>query len=67
MEQVDATIQLRRMVYALLTIVTVAALAARVVDVELVYEPSLHRADRIWSPMPRRVWPRTAADAVANV
>src|SRR5689334_11324923 len=55
----DTTAHIRRTVYVLLTVVTVAAAAARVVGVELVYEPSLHRDETDTSSnAPTRVWPK---------
>jgi hypothetical protein len=41
----DPNPSVRRYVYTLLTVVTVAAAAARVLSVERVYEPSLHRPE----------------------
>src|SRR5437667_8093897 len=50
--------QLRSWVYSLLTVVAVAAVAARICNAELVFEPSLHRnADEVSPPAPQRPWP----------
>src|SRR4051794_37039851 len=59
MVSTDPNARLRRTVYTVLTVVTVAVAAARVVGVELVYEPSLHRDESDTSPAaPSRVWPK---------
>jgi hypothetical protein len=59
MEVAEPNVRLRRTVYTLLTLITVAAAAARVVGVELVYEPSLHRDESDTSPdAPPRIWPK---------
>lgn len=53
-------IQLRRTAYTLMMLVTIAAATARVVGVELVYEPSLYRNES--DPQaytPRGAWPKT--------
>jgi hypothetical protein len=53
---VDATTQLRWAVYALLIALAGGIVAGRLLAVQLVYEPSLHRpADR--PDLPGRVWP----------
>src|SRR5262245_3699999 len=50
--------QLRSWVYSLLTVVAVAAVAARICNAELVFEPSLHRnPEDQYPPAPQRVWP----------
>jgi hypothetical protein len=41
----DATAPMRRNIYRLLTIVAVAAVCARILSVERVYEPSIHREE----------------------
>jgi hypothetical protein len=49
---------LRRRVYALVLTVAAGTLAGRILGVELVYEPSLHRDEQ--SPSPgKRVWPKS--------
>src|SRR6476646_8530080 len=60
MDFAEPTARLRRFVYTLLGVVTVAATAARVLSVERVYEPSLHRAPGAPPGTPARsVWPPT--------
>ncbi len=50
--------QLRSWLYRVLTVVAVAAVAARICHAELLYEPSLHRnAEDPYPPAPQRVWP----------
>src|SRR5438552_12831326 len=58
MTDVDPTARLRRSVYTLLTVVAVAAAAARVLSVERVYEPSLHRPESAGNSI-APIWPRT--------
>lgn len=59
----DATASLRRMVYALLIVVTAGISAGRILAVQLVYEPSLHRpADRL--DLPGRAWPKEPPKAM---
>lgn len=51
---------LRRSAYALMLLVAVAAITARVLSIERVYEPSLHRAAGDTRPTaPPRDWPKT--------
>ena len=55
----DEAAKLRCTVYRVLIVVAVAATAARVMNVERVYEPSLHRAAGDTSPTaPPRDWPK---------
>lgn len=62
MTDADTTAKLRRSVYAVLTVVTVAGTAARVLNVERVYEPSLHRGPgetaQTHPKAPPRDWPK---------
>src|SRR5579859_2855037 len=50
--------ELRKIVYALLTLTTVTAVAARIANTEFVFEPSLYRADPSEANPPRD-WPKT--------
>jgi hypothetical protein len=46
--------------YTVLTLVTMAWMVARILNAELVYEPSYHRhPDETSPPAPQRVWPST--------
>jgi hypothetical protein len=59
METFDTSARVRHTAYMLMMVVTVAATAARVLNVERVYEPSLHRAAGDTSPdAPPRDWPK---------
>jgi hypothetical protein len=53
----EQTAQLRRSAYVLLIMVAAGIVAGRILNVQLVYEPALHRpADR--PDLPGRVWPK---------
>jgi hypothetical protein len=59
MDTIDTSARLRRTVYTLMLVATISATTARVLNVERVYEPSLHRAAGDTSPnAPPRDWPK---------
>lgn len=56
-QAIDATAKLRRAIYGIIVCLAAGIVAGRLLAVQLVYEPSLHRpADR--PDLPGRVWPK---------